>query len=180
MTSGYINNGKKEILELDTRRKIYEVIRKFAGSHFREIERKSNLPSGTVKHHLIYLKKHGLIKEEKDGNYCRYFPISFKENKKLLGLLRQKRVREIILSILIHKNCNHKQIVQAVEISPSTVSWHLKKLVEKNIIRSIKERRKTFYSIIIDEEEIIKLLITYQESFLDVLVDSVIEMWGEN
>ena len=180
MTSEYAHNGKNEVLELDTRRKIYEVIRKFAGSHFREIERKSNFPSGTVKYHLSYLKRHGLIKEEKEGNYCRYFPTTFKENKKLLGLLRQKRIREIILFILTNKNCNHEQIVQVVEISPSTVSWHLKKLEDKNIIGSIKEGRKTFYYIIIDEDEIIKLLITYQESFLDVLVDNVIEMWEDN
>ena len=67
----------EKILELRTRRRIYEVVKKFAGCHFREIERKSNLPTGTVKYHLSYLTNHGLLKEEKDKNKVRYFPREF-------------------------------------------------------------------------------------------------------
>ena len=39
MTADFLDDKKKEALELDARRKIYDVVRKFAGSHFREIER---------------------------------------------------------------------------------------------------------------------------------------------
>jgi predicted transcriptional regulator len=179
MPGDFPNENEKKVLELDTRRKIFEVVNKFAGSHFKEIERKSNLPSGTVKYHLAYLTKRGLISETKDGSNIRYFPRQFKsENKKLLSLLRQKTIRNILLFVLTHSDCNHEQIVNAVKLSPSTVTWHLKKMEENNIIKSVKNGRKTFYTIIIDKEEIINLLITYQDSFLDSLVDRVIEMWG--
>jgi predicted transcriptional regulator len=179
MFGDFPNENEKKILELDSRRKIFEVVKKFAGSHFKEIERKSNLPSGTVKYHLAYLAKRGLISEEKDGNNVRYFPRQFKPgNRKLLSLLRQKTVRNILLFILTHSECNHEQIVSAVHVSPSTVTWHLKKLEENKIIESRKDGRKTFYTIVIDKEEIVNLLITYRESFLDSLVDRVIEMWG--
>lgn len=94
-----------------------------------------------------------------------------------MGLLRQKRVREILLFILLHEGCHHEDIVQAVGIAPSTVSWHLKKLEEHRVITSTRRGRKTSYDLAIDQEAIIKLLITYQESFLDALVDHVIEMW---
>ncbi len=178
MVLDFLDEKERKILELEARRKIYEVVTKFAGSHFREVERKCNLPTGTVKYHLSYLTKHGLIKEEKDESNVRYFPKEFAfQNKKLLGLLRQKKVRDIILFILTHTDCNHEQIVKMIRVSPSTVSWHLTKLVENNIIAATKKGRKTFYTIIIDKEEIIKLLITYRESFLDSLVDRVIEMW---
>ncbi len=179
MTADFLDESEKKVLELESRRKIYEVVRKFAGCHFREIERKSDLPAGTTKYHLSYLAKHGLIKEEKDENNIRYFPKEFRsDNQKLLGLLRQKKVREIILFILANPDCNHEHIVKAVHISPSTVSWHLKKLEESHIVGFVKEGRKTSYNILVGKEEIIKLLITYQESFLDSIVDRVIEMWG--
>jgi|LGVF01.1.fsa_nt_gb predicted transcriptional regulator len=169
---------KKKMLELDVRRKIYEIVKKFAGCHFREIERKSGLSTGSVSYHLHYLARHGLIKEEKEGNKSHYFPVDFKsKNIKLLVLLRQKSVREILLFILTHDNCGHKEIVQSVGLSPSTVSWHLKKLEENNIVKFTKHGRKTSYHIVIDEEEIIYLLITYKKSFLDTMVDRVIEMW---
>jgi len=63
-----------------------------------------------------------------------------------------------------------------VALSPSTVSWHLKKLEDNEIVSAVKDGRKTFYKILINDEEIINLLITYQESLLDALVNRVIEM----
>lgn len=178
MSPIFFAENKKKILELEDRRKVYQIVNKFAGCHFREIERKSGLSTGSVSYHLHYLTKHGLIKEERQGNNLRYFPLDFKsENTKLLGLLRQKSVRKIILFILTHKKCNHEKIVKFVNLSPSTVSWHLKKLEGSDIIESNKRGRKTFYSIKINKEEIIDLLVTYKESFLDSLVDRVIELW---
>ena len=94
-----------------------------------------------------------------------------------MALLRQKSVRDILLYVLMHDNCNHEQIVQSVRLSPSTVSWHLKKLEVSGTILSRQEGRKTHYCLAIDKNEITKLLIAYQESFLDSVVDNIVEMW---
>jgi predicted transcriptional regulator len=169
---------EKEILEIDIRRNIYEIVKKFAGCHFREIERKSGFATGSVKYHLDYLTRNGLITQEKDSGNVRYYPIQFSsENKKLLGLLRQESIRKILLFLLIHEDANNEQIASYVDLSPSTVSWHLKKLESNGIIKPKKTGRKSLYQIMIEKKEIIALLITYKESFLDSLVDNVIEMW---
>ncbi len=153
-------------------------MQRYAVWNFREIERKSGLSTGSVKYHLDYLARHNLIRQEKEGNNLRYFFINVKsQSARLLGLLRQRSVRQILLFILIHENCNHEQIVESVSLSPSTVSWHLKKLEDASIIISHKEGRFKSYSIRIEKEVIINLLIIYRESFLDILVDRVIEMW---
>ena len=94
-----------------------------------------------------------------------------------MGFLRQESIRDILLFILVNSNCNHEQIVDYVKLSPSTVSWHLKKLEENNIIGFTRAGRKTNYNILINKEEIINLLIIYKESFLDSLVDKTIETW---
>src|SRR3989338_6009320 len=108
----FLGEKEEKILELDARKRIYDMVREFAGCHFREIERKSGLSTGSVSYHLGYLARHGLIKEEKEGNAARYFPKEFRpENKKLLSLLRQKSIRSILLFVLTHANCNHEQIV---------------------------------------------------------------------
>ena len=178
MPPEFLDEKEKKILELDARKKIYHLIKKFAGCHFREIERISKLPTGNVKYHLNYLTKYGLINLVKEKNNLRYFPRDFKsENTKLMSLLRQKSISKILLFILINNNCNHEQIVKYVKLSPSTVSWHLKKLEKSNIIGFKRTGRKTYYNILINKEEIIKLLITYKESFLDSLVYRVIEIW---
>jgi len=173
----FLTEKEKKTLEVDLRRKIYQIVNNFAGTHFREIERKSKLATGSVKYHLDYLSKQGLIKMSKEGNNVRYFPRSFKENKKIMSFLRQKSVRGIVLFILNHNNCNHEQIVNSVKLSPSTVSWHLKKLGDANIVGFVKKGRKTHYNLLIDKNEIMNLLITYQESFFDTVVDNIVEMW---
>ena len=172
-------NEREKILALEPRRKLYNIVKKFAGCHFRELKRKSGLPLGSVRYHLGYLTRHGLIEEKKEGNNLRYFPVGLASlDAKLLGLLRQTSIRKIVLFILTHKNCNHEQIVEAVQLSPSTITWHLKKLEANGIIVSRKKGRKTSYGLVVDQEQIVKLLIAYKESFFDSLVNRVIEMWG--
>ena len=178
MKPEFLTEKEKKILEVELRRKIYQIVRQYAGTHFREIERKSSLATGSAQYHLNYLKKRELIKSEKEGNTLRYFPKEFKtENKKIMGFLRQKSIRGIILFVLMHENCNHEQIADSIKLSPSTVSWHLKKLQDSNIINFSKKGRKTHYKIITDKNEIMNLLITYQESFFDNIVDNIVEMW---
>ena len=43
--------------------------------------------------------------------------------------------------------------------------------------RTDRKGRKTTYLLKVEKDEIIKLLITYQTSFMDALVDRVVEMW---
>jgi len=174
----FIHNEKEGILELDARKKTYETVERFAGCNFNEIVRKSGLSNGSASYHIHYLIRHNLVKEEKKGNRAAYFPIwPRSENSKLLALLRQKSVRGIILFILENNNCEHGEIADFAKISPSTVTWHLKKLEDENVIISSKQGRTKKYSLIIDREEIINLLITYKESFFDSLVDNIVEMW---
>ena len=174
----FLTEKEKRVLEVGLRRRIYQIVKQYAGIHFREIERKSILATGSVQYHLNYLKRQGLIKIEKEGNTVRYFPKGFKtENKKIMAFLRQKSIRDIILFILTHDNCNHEQIADSIKLSPSTVSWHLKKLHDSNIIGFSRKGRKTHYSVLANKDEIMNLLITYQESFFDNIVDNIVEIW---
>jgi predicted transcriptional regulator len=178
MNQDFYTESEKKVLELNIRKTIFELVRKHAGCHFRELERKSKLATGTIKYHLNYLVKNQLISEIKENNNIRYFPKGFNsENKRTLSVLRQKSVRNILLYILVHEYCNHEQIAKKVNLSNSTISWHLKKLIKSNIIQSHKEGRKTYFKIKINKQDIINLLITYKESFLDQLVNNIIEMW---
>jgi len=177
MTSQFIAQNNK-VLELNTRKRIYYLVKKYAGCHFRDIERKSKIPASSLKYHLNYLTKHKLILEEKDGNNLRFFPKEFNtSNKVLLGFLRQDSIRKILIFLLINGKSNHEGIVRFVNLSPSTVSWHLKKLLSKSVIKANKDGRTTKYNLSIDKNEIMNLLITYQESFLDSLVNKAVEMW---
>ncbi len=168
----------EKILELRKRRNVYEFVKKHPGYHFRGIERKIKMPATSLKYHLNYLTRYKLIIEEKDGITFRYFTKEFtSQDKMILGLLRQESIRKILLFLTSHNKCNHESIANFINLSPSTVSWHMKKLESKHIVRSVKYGRNTFYILLIDKKEIITLFINYKESFLDSLVNKTIEMW---
>ncbi len=168
----------EEVLELASRRRIYDIVKRSAGCHLREIKRTAGLSFGSVSYHLSYLKKHHLIKEEKDGNASRYFSLDTAiQDEKLLMLLRQKSVRTILLFIFSNERCTHQDIVAAARLSPSTATWHLRKLLANGVISEKRRGKYKTYSLNVQKKSIMDLLIIYKESFLDTLVDGLIELW---
>lgn len=168
-------------LELDVRKRVYNCVRKSPGLHFREIQRRTNLATGSVDYHLHFLHKNGLVRTEKAGKFLRYYPtdISYgKEEKELLNLLRQETIRHIIIYIIDHKRVNATKIAEEIGISSSNLSRYLNMLLDKNIITQKKKGRFRFYSVP-EKEKIISALITHKTSFLDKIVDRFISAWEE-
>ena len=166
-------------IDLETRRKIYELIRKSPGIHFREIERRLKIAVGNLQYHLHYLEKKNLVKAEQDGEYIRYFPKDCQLDeidKKILAFLRRRTSRRILVYLLSNPNANNKNVSDGIRLSPSTVSWHLNKLVETGIVEKRKEGRESYFKIK-DPERVTRLLITYKESFLDKFVEGLVEVW---
>jgi predicted transcriptional regulator len=125
------------------------------------------------------LEEHWLpVKASADGEYLRYYPDAMMgdQEKRVLELARQSTVRHILLHLLRRNNCNHKQLVRTIQLSPSTITWHLNKLVDSQVIEKEARGRKSFYSI--NDSTLVKMVITkYRESFKDALVDRFIDMW---
>jgi len=170
---------KEDSLALETRRNIYDIILSNPGLHEREIARKMNISLSTLDYHLHYLEKREMIVSRKDGRYTRYF-VSFKvgaQDKKTIAILRQNTPRSIVLFLLNNPNSIHKDICREVKKSPSTISFHLKKMVEAGIIEATSLGRETAYSVT-NSDEVVKLLISYRNTFLDDAVDRFVETWS--
>ena len=169
---------QRKALELEIRQSLYSLISASLGLHFREIQRRTKIATGQLTYHLNYLQKVGLIKIVNDGEYLRYYAhIQIDdEERRVLELVRQKSIRHILLYLLENDNCNHENLVMNLDIAASTISCHLKKLIDANILNKEVEGRKSFYSIK-NPELIKKVLIKNKDSFLDIVVDRFIEMW---
>jgi predicted transcriptional regulator len=98
-------------LELETRKKIYDQIKKSPGIHFRELQRRLELVVGSLQYHLHYLEKRNLIKASSDGDYVRYFARDrslTETERKILSLLRRSSCRHILIQLLNNPNLNNK------------------------------------------------------------------------
>jgi len=171
---------KEEILENERRQKIYATIKKNPGLHIRELQRVLDIPLASLQYHLNYMARRNIIIEEKAEHYTRYYCTPLEpEDKKILSILRQKRIREIVLMILTSQKAKYRFIVETLKLPTSTVSFYLKNLVENNIIERTKIGYENVYTIK-NEDRVAKILIAYQSSFVDTLVDKWASTWLEN
>jgi len=126
-----------DILELETRRKIFNFILNNPGLHLREVSRRINIPRATLRYHLGYLKKQDLIIEETvKKSYMRYYcrnKVST-DDKKILTFLRQKTTRDILLYYLCFIVASRLELSNNLEKKSTTIAFHLKKLLEADII----------------------------------------------
>lgn len=166
----------EESLELEPRKKIYDAIEGSPGRHLREIDRNVDIPLGTIRYHIRVLEKRDLIISKKEGKYKRYYPKGKvdREDKEVLAVLRKELPRTIILYILESPGSTHGDILGSLDVAASTLSYHLKKLREEGIV---KKQGSEYY--VKNEEKIADLLIQYQQTFLDSLVDRFVRMWNE-
>lgn len=171
---------KVDDLALEVRRKIYRYISNYPGLHERELSRTLQIPLGTLDYHLHYLKKRNLIMVRSDGRYSRYYIVGSMGvvEKKILGILRQKTTRKIVLFLLLNPNSTHRVICNHLNLAPSTTSFHLGNLVNLEVLIRKQKGRESLFSVC-NPETISDLLITYRKSFLDKAVDQFIDVWFE-
>ena len=130
---------KEKIFELEKRRQIYNFILKYPGLHLRKLMRKLDLSEGTIKYHLKYLKKRGIIKTQSEDGYVRYYIVNKigNDQQKILHILRQEVPRNIILYLLLLSCASQIEISKSLEKHPTTIEFHLKKLRDMGIIERI-------------------------------------------
>lgn len=166
------------VLELEARRRIYEAVVQSPGLHFRELQRRMGSAYGALQYHIEFLVRHGLIVEEKDREYSRYFPANFRSvrERELMSLLRQESIRRILLHLLENPYCRNKDLVEVLGLSASTISWHLGRLLEAGAVLSERRDGEAVFSVS-EPETVTRLLVTYKVSFLDKIVDRFVEVW---
>lgn len=168
----------KDALEFDARKQIYQLIEDVPGLHFREICRRLGMVPSVAEYHIRSLVKNELIVSRKEGKFKRYYVVGTVDarEKALVGTLRKKVVRDILIHILLNPGINHKELHEFFDISLSTLSFHLKKLLKMGIIKVEKRGRESYY-FVVDEEKVGNAIIKYREDTGDKLADSFAEVW---
>ncbi len=177
-----------DALELETRKKIYDSVRKFPGLHLRELARQLELSVPLVDYHLNFLEKYGLVTGILDEQYKRFYPrdplgaeqktdMLSAEEKRIVALLRQRMPLQIVLFIFKNGTVQHKDMVPIMGISPSTLSHHLNKLLRRGILVKSSSGKERGYRLA-NEGQVARLLLHYEPP-PGTLVDSFIEIWEE-
>lgn len=165
-------------LELETRRRIYQHLQESPGTHMREIGRVLDIPMGTLEYHLHYLVKANLLTTREDARYTRYFATGglSRQEKDVLAVLRQKVPRQIAAHLLLSPGTTHGALLEKFELSGSTLSFHLKKLVSRGLVSVEKVGRENLYTVI-ERDLVAKVLIQHKDTFFDDVIDRFAGVW---
>jgi len=157
--------------------KMLQYIQANPGSHLREIKRSLDMAMGTVQYHLGLLEKQGKIISERQNFRKSYFPVGlFAKNQRiLLKIIKQDTAREILLFIVEQKNPTQQEIVNKIQISAASVTWHLDRLKKIDIINELRDGKFKRYYLKMNPIEIIQLIKNYHPTIWDQWSGRLIE-----
>jgi len=122
--------------------------------------------------------KSGNIQSERDGQFVRFYPTSIlHEERILISILRQPRPREIITFLILHPGSDFKAVAHELNLSSSTIGWHLKRLERLELVARQKTDAGLTCFEVVKPQELTRILSTYKLSFLDKAVDSFLDTW---
>lgn len=170
---------KNEILENKRRRKIHRFLQENPGVHLRGLQRSLKIPLSSLEYHINYLLRKNILFKEKDGRSKRYYvnPLNARD-RRILSTLRQKRMRDIVLLVLSKKKATHKHLLKNLHLPPSTLSFYLKHLINRQILKRHKIGRQNIYTVQ-DENRVTRVLLANKTSLTDKFVDRVLGTWME-
>ncbi len=175
-----------ELLELETRRAIYNLVLSQPGLHLREIQRQLGMHVNLVEYHLHHLMTSELVVSVDQEGYTRFFASQApgegsrvdrltSQDKRVLGMMRQPMPLRIMVYLLATGTAQHKDVCDHLGCAPSTLTYHMKKLVRARIVvqRSAGEGKGYYLT---DRRGVARLLMLYRPAPFDQ-VDAFTELW---
>lgn len=100
----------------------------------------TNSSNGVLSYHINRLEKMALVNVERRSRITRIFPRNISnEITGVIGFMRNQTSYEIIKLLHDRGPLSQQEIINHTRKAPSTISWHMKKLICDNIV-CIKEK----------------------------------------
>jgi predicted transcriptional regulator len=138
-------NGQPE----ETAERILLFVQNNPGCYLRKIKEMIQISQGTVQYHTDRLEKAGKITSTRSGLYKHYFPVGVfeKNEKEILQTLGQETARRILMILVEQHTPTQTDIVKNTRLSPSSINWHMRRLIDLRLVMEIKEGKHRIYQL---------------------------------
>lgn len=149
------------------------------GCYLRQIRRALAISMGTTQYHLGLLEGSAKVTSSKRGLYRYYFAArTFQPTEKsLLEVLSQETSREILMLIMERGDPTQSDIADKIGVSAPSVSWHVKRLVESDVITEARDGKYKRYHLRRDPQQLVSLMKNYYPSLWDMWSDRLAEIF---
>lgn len=138
-----------DLLEVESRKRIFLYIQEHAGSHLREVGRRCGLSLGSALYHLDRLESARLVAVRHDGRYKRYFPVGLGSREELLVAAVHHTVPRRIVNLLLDQGtATQREFAKHIGVARSTISSNVQALTAAEIIRRERRDRENHYTLV--------------------------------
>jgi DNA-binding transcriptional ArsR family regulator len=137
---GYAKWAGRDPLDHETRDTLCERVESSPGTYLTELADAVDEPMGTVRHHLKILEREGLIEGAKLRGKRRYYPVGETPDA-LDAAMSQDGPREVLVTLAEVGDASVSTIADALDRDPSTVSHHLSRLEEDDLVERERDGR---------------------------------------
>lgn len=139
------------LLEHPARAQLLQIVQAEPGIHFQDLVRRSGLANGTAVHHLGKMTQVGLLSARPFGRYTCYFPGASPDRAALAAapVLRSDGARRVYEAIQGRPGLSGLELAGLVALQPSTVSYHVQRLVDSGLVRAEREGRSVRLSAVV-------------------------------
>jgi len=160
----------------DVRGRIVAAISAKPGIHMRDLGRTVGISLSGLSHHLRVLEKQGVILGVSDRHYRRYFLASLvlpdearqlnEDDRTLLAECRRPSSIAVILTLAAEGAMTVGELGKRLEKSRGTVSYHLSRLLDSNIVLAAPGESGQTYGLS-DPGRVVAVLVTFAPSLRD-------------
>ncbi|HUZ80311.1 MAG TPA: winged helix-turn-helix transcriptional regulator [Thermoplasmata archaeon] len=170
---------EEDPLALETRRRIYDAVRRTPGLSGREAQRKAGTGWGETVYHLDRLTGSGLLHRERSERQDHYFVASVPlGDRRILRLMRSASARRLLIALLKTPHQTVPDLKVRTGLSAGRLSVHLRRLVETGVVRPGREGRLRTFEVT-DAAGVARILVTYRSGPADEWVERAFETWSE-
>src|SRR5688572_14891122 len=140
---------RENVLEHPMRQALLQTVQEHPGVHLRELAGRHSTAVTNTQWHLRKLEMAGLVKTQKVQGRRLYYPVQGGQQARAKALenaaLANPNAEALSNFLSAHAGCNQRALVDGLQMNPGTVRWHLRRLEEAGLVRSIQEGAQTRY-----------------------------------
>jgi len=159
--------------------KIILEIKNNPGIRFRELMKAMKITNGVMSYYIQKLEKTGVVNTERTSGVLRLFSESIEiSDMNMIKFLRISTPKKIIAVLLEKDLLTFKQITEKIQMSPSTTSFYLTKLVNTGIlsISNVFPRRY----LLNNKQRLTNLITLYHPSVIDTSSENLADIFSSD
>jgi predicted transcriptional regulator len=141
----------ENVLENESRRRIFDFIKENPGTHLRATADALDLSTTNVLWHLRKLEDAELVNHKKFEGYKLLYPTEGGQDSKkeaiASAVLRNENAQAILEYAHSNPGAHQRAIARALDVNHGTVRWHLRKLEEAGLVDEMEKEYTTEYYV---------------------------------